>query len=343
MKYDPLFHFKTQVPLRMFPINSWGRRICNPDQPARDYRTLLRHQLARTPVENPITLMVHGAGFSPFSHRANPQETLFGSRGDSTGEKWADRAWAMRFAPSTRNPRDCLAITYGWHATGDHWTAASNLMDTRTRAEQEAPFLAQLLDSLRQIDPARTVNILCHGMGAHLVLLALSRLTASTVARVVLIDAQTFDTDALLALNRPVTKGISFYNMCNDAAIHTTRWANRILPNAGKLDSLVAFGFAFKRKNWIDIRTGFEQKSQAKLGWRAGLSNRRHSVANCHWSGTLPPLANARMVRILFQAPRTEIEDLRPKGEATVPLPFRPRNNPLLRDVLYNFGPRLAS
>lgn len=77
MKFDTALHSKATHPLPVFRIDSWGWRIVCPDQPVRDFKFMLRHRLAGMERDLPVTIMVHGGGFSPFSNRADSQMTIY--------------------------------------------------------------------------------------------------------------------------------------------------------------------------------------------------------------------------------------------------------------------------
>lgn len=82
-------------------------------------------------------------------------------------------------------PGEGLGLSFGWHARGTIWRAYR-------QAEQAGVALAALITLLRQLDPARRINLITHSLGARVALCALERCTAFSVQIAVLLAPAEF-------------------------------------------------------------------------------------------------------------------------------------------------------
>jgi hypothetical protein len=316
MKFDTALHSKTIHPLPVFRIDSWGWRIVCPDQPARDFKFLLRHRLARMEPNQPVTIMVHGGGFSPFSNSADGQMTIYARHLGPA--KWQSRAWPMRFASIGIAHQGNMAIAYGWDAIKTDLLSGPNNAALFEAAEQEAANLATLINAIREIEADRVVNIICHGLGARIVIQCFQYLTGNHLNRVVIMAGHEFSANTLTALSRKNTKGTQFYNLLSGATRLMDHRANAEMPKSGPKDRLIALGFPFQRHNWIDIETSLnEQRRQIMRGASLPFVRKRF----CRWCFGPDRAIDDLITRIIHNAPNTSVQTIRDRLFVTKPAP----------------------
>lgn len=306
MKFDPITHTTALNPLPTFRINSWGWRIVCPEQPARDYRELLRHRLARLRGNRPIILMVHGGGFSPFADGADAQATVYARHMAST--RWEHRAWPARFAPRNIETGECLALPYGWHATDSAILSKPNNCALFEKAGREGRNLAEVINAIRPICGDRKIHILCHGLGARVVMQCFEDLCSAIVERVVILGGHEFNANTLTALGTPAARKAWFYNIRSDCQVMVDLRADAEMPKSGPKDQLIANGFVFQRRNWVDLNMSVRDQ---RLAFLRGAPARTSPNAQCSWSFGPERWVDEFVTRILYSAPDTEIATLK--------------------------------
>ncbi|MBP0484188.1 alpha/beta hydrolase [Sagittula salina] len=148
--------------------------------------------LARALAEDdgPVTVMVHGYRYAPGTGLSCPHETLFHRAPEGMGARII--SWPRHLG--LRGQRgEGLGISFGWPARGSLW-------DAHRRAETAGLALSGLLDSLRDLDPGRTVNLICHSLGARVALAAIRAGRPGAINRAVLLAAAEFAGTAQKAL-----------------------------------------------------------------------------------------------------------------------------------------------
>ena len=316
MKFDPALHAKSAHPMPTFRIDSWGSRIVCPEQPARDFKFLLRHRLARMTTEQPVTIMVHGSGFSPFSNRADAQMTIFARH--LGPERWQQRSWPQRFASMGIPEQGSLAITYGWDAIKSEILSGPNNAALFDAAAQEAENLAKLINAVHEIDPRRVTNVICHGLGARIVISSLQYLTGNHLNRVVILAGHEFSATTLTTLSQKQTKKTQFYNLLSDATRQSDHRANAEMPKSGPKDRLISLGFPFQRHNWIDIDTS-QYAQRRKIMRGSNLPKlRRHF---CKWCFGPDRAIDDLITRIIHNAPTTSVQTIRDRLFLVKPAP----------------------
>jgi hypothetical protein len=316
MKFDPALHAKSTCPLPVFRIDSLGWRVVCPEQPARDFKFLMRHRLARLPRDKPVTLMVHGGGFSPFSNRADGQMTIFARH--LGAERWQTRSWPLRFASASADKHGCLAISYGWDAIKPALLSGPNNAELFDAALKEATNLASVINAVREIDESRVINIVCHGLGARIVMRCFQHLTGQHVNRVVILAGHEFSASTLTALSQKNAKNTQFYNMLSGATSQLDHRANAEMPKSGPKDRMIALGFPFQRHNWLDIATSrYEQRRQIMRGASLPMLRKRF----CKWSFGPDRAIDDLITRIIHNAPKTSVQTLRARLLVVQPAP----------------------
>ena len=316
MKFDPALHTKSNHPLPTFHIDSWGWRIVCPEQPARDFKFLLRHRIARLSPNQPVTIMVHGSGFSPYSNRADGQATIF-ARHLGAGN-WQNRSWPQRFASLGTPDYSCLAITYGWDAIKSAILSGPNNAALYDAAAQEAQNLATVINTLHEIDTHRPINIICHGLGARIVMGSFQYQTGNHVNRVVILAGHEFSATTLTTLSQKNTKKTQFYNLLSDVTRQVDHRANAEMPKSGPKDRLISLGFPFQRHNWVDIETSqYPQRRKIMRGSSLPII-RKHF---CKWCFGPDRAIDDLITRIIHDAPKTSVQTIRDRLFLLKPAP----------------------
>lgn len=316
MKFDTALHSKATHPLPVFRIDSWGWRLVCPDQPVRDFKFMLRHRLAGMERDLPVTIMVHGGGFSPFSNRADSQMTIYARH--LGPKKWQSRAWPMRFSSIGIAHQGNMAIAFGWDAIKTELLSGPNNAALFEAAEQEAANLATLINAIKEIEADRIVNIICHGLGARIVMQCFQYLTGNHLNRVVIMAGHEFSANTLTALSQSNTKGTQFYNLLSGATRLMDHRANAEMPKSGPKDRLIALGFPFQRHNWIDVKTSQnEQRRQVMRGTSLPILRKRF----CKWCFGPDRSIDDLITRIIHNAPNTSVQTIRDRLFVAKPAP----------------------
>jgi len=306
MKYDPELKITNTRPLPVFRIASWGWRLVCPEQPARDFRLLLRHRLARLSGNNPVTIMVHGGGFSPFSHRSDAQETLFSRH--MGPERWQSRSWLKRFAATNLSSNETLAITFAWNGIRSEILSKPNHGAMFDAATAEVAKFGSLVNELALIDPDRPINIICHGLGARIVMQCFHHLSGPHVDKIIILAGHEFCADTLSAISHKHAKRTQFFNIRSPATLKMDRRADAELPKSGPKDQLLALGFPFHRPNWVDFDTARTTPSKPRTGWFKTPGFKRRF---CKWSFGPERAIDDMIARIIHNAPNTSVQHIR--------------------------------
>ncbi|MCP5085418.1 MAG: alpha/beta hydrolase [Rhodobacteraceae bacterium] len=202
-----------------------GSTVCNPLWPRRHMRSLLEPLIAEMPPKMPVVVYVHG-------HQAWPHPDLLVK---------ADR----RFG---------LAITFCWPAFDRVLGVLPDVNRQYWDAGNAAGSLAWLLNLLGEIAPDRAVDLMSHSLGARVGLQALKHLKYRNLSRFVCLAGVEFSAITLLALQSRAARKIDFYNVTSKQTSAFHFMMHHFGPRPGVADKLLTRGFAFPRKNWIDIR-----------------------------------------------------------------------------------------
>gem|GEM_PF-2973026 len=327
MKYDPSLYLNTIPPLPVFRIDRCGARLACPDQPARDYRQLLAPKLCQTASPQPIVVMIHGAGFSPQSRRANAQSTLYDDaryNDACADQRWSRRSWPMRLVNGPGQSDPLMTVGYGWHAINSAFLSKPNHRALFDAARSEAGYFAQFINALALMSGPRDINIIAHGLGARVVLCSLEQVSATAIQRIILTDAHEFNSHALTALASTGAQQTQFYNLRSQALKKTDQRANVEYPKSGPKDQLLALGFMFQRSNWVDLDVSSELMRSKLLRGRMPAT----AVEKiCRWSFGGDRAVDDLIARILNAAPETKVRDLQAKLDSVAPAPKRKHSN----------------
>ena len=197
----------------------------------------------------PLVVLVHGRGFAPQSKRFRPVDTLYlNSANFSTGLSiWAQSTWANRFAPRNLVASEFTRIGYGWQCDAKWaWRKNQNLV------ESEVPYFAGFLQGLRKIAPNRPIHLMAHNLAAQLCLRAIETQPSLSLQRIILLDAEAYISDAILALTSKAGEKARFYNFIGADARNLPRFPFKLIKSASS-DHSIRQGFPFIHQNWVDI------------------------------------------------------------------------------------------
>ncbi len=260
--------------------------VYNPLWPRRRMRNVLEPVLETLPKGAPIVVYIHG-------HREWPHPDLLAQAEHQSG----------------------LAVTFCWPGIDRRMTSVNQLYE---RAGQVAPALAYLLDIFGEIAPRRPVDLMAHSLGARVGLQALQHLKHGNLSRFVCLAGVEFCAVTLLALQAPIARKVSFYNVTSEHFSLFHRRMHYFGPRPGPSDGLLCRGFAFPRKNWIDIRLGEPEVRGPLNNFCAALGTLSSELGK----GRKPALISQFGSAVLQNRSVTSITDLRNLLGTAVPDPL---------------------
>lgn len=228
----------------------------------------LRVALAKTPPNAPVVVMIHGFRFAPGSRRNCPHLHIFSLTppdGDHTAVSWPGQ-WA-------KDGQAGLTIALGWPARG-------NLIAASFRAKAAGRALAELAALVRQIDPARQLDVIAHSLGARVALSALQYAEPKAFRRMILLAGAETLRPAYAAMATPAGQAVQVINVTtreNDLFDFLYEW----LANAG-LDTSIGQGLRCRQANWLDLQ--IDQTATRDILAQLGHVMPAPLVRVSHWS-----------------------------------------------------------
>ncbi|MCP5075883.1 MAG: alpha/beta hydrolase [Rhodobacteraceae bacterium] len=201
-----------------------GGTVYNPLWPRRHMQSLLKPLIDDMPPDKPIVVYVHG-------HKAWPHPDLLAQADRQSG----------------------LAITFCWPAFDRIFKLVPDVGQLYADAGTAALALAWLLNLLGDIAPNRPVDLMVHSLGARVGLQTLRHLKHRNLSRFVCLAGVEFSAVTLLALQAPAARKVEFYNVTSERSLLFHQLMHFFGPRPGPAEGLLCRGFAFPRKNWIDI------------------------------------------------------------------------------------------
>lgn len=244
--------------------------------------------LATLPPGCPVVIMVHGKGYSPGDPALDPHRLLYAPRpghGASRNISWPRR---LGFAlPNPRLPRG-LCLGFGWPAAGNLWTATA-------AADRAAPMLARLIQMVRRADPARSIDLIGHSLGARVILGAIPHLAAGALGRVILLAGADLTRNAARALDTPAGRAAEILNITTrENDLFDALFETALAPFGGA--SALGRGLP-RHPNWLDIQIDHPATAAALRALGLPLAAPRARI--CHWSVYLRP-GTFRLYRALI-------------------------------------------
>ncbi len=211
--------------MTVIQVTANGGHALNPAWPRRELRHTLEPALAAIPDGEPIVIYVHGHENWP------PDDVLLQAR-----------------------EKPALSINFNWPAKARFAGVVPDAVRLYDQAGQAAGALADLINLLGELAPDHRIDLMGHSLGARSCLSALPLLKHPNISRLICLSAVEFSAITLLALQVPVARKIAFYNVTSPRQPVFHRLMHHFGPRPGPSDRLLSTGFAFPRKNWLDIR-----------------------------------------------------------------------------------------
>ena len=228
----------------------------------------LRAALAKTPAGAPVVVMIHGFRFAPGARGNCPHLHIFSMTppgDDRTAVSWP-RQWAQ-------DGQAGLTIALGWPARG-------NLIQASRRAKAAGRALANVADLVRQLDPARQLDVIAHSLGARVALSALHYAEPGAFRRMILLAGAETLRPATAAMTTPAGQAVQVINVTtreNDLFDFLFEW----LGKAG-MDTSIGQGLRRRLPNWLDLQ--IDQSATRAILARLGHVLPAPPARICHWS-----------------------------------------------------------
>jgi hypothetical protein len=244
----------------------------NGTTPRLDHAALAR-AMADLPPGAPVVILVHGFRYNPGTLRHCPHRHIL-----SLSPR-RDSPRAISWPRHLRLERTSgLALGFGWNARGTLWQAAA-------RTPAAACALAEVIRTLRRIDPHRTVDAMAHSLGARVTLAALHHLAPGDIGRVLLLSPADLRPHAEAALATPAGQRAEVVNVTCRANAMFDFCVETLL--SARLQTSVAQGLSKPTRNWTDVVID-NPATEVALA-RLGFPLRPAAVRICHWQPYLRP------------------------------------------------------
>jgi pimeloyl-ACP methyl ester carboxylesterase len=232
-------------------------------------RPRLARTLAGLAEGAPVVALIHGWRYAPGGRADCPHGSIMAL--DPKVPSPRVISWPRHLGLDGKNG---LAIALGWPARCGPWRAHG-------RARAAAAGLAEVAAAVAEMAPGRQLHVIAHSMGARVALLALSRMPAGRIGRLVLLAAAESRATAAAAMATPAGRTAEVINVGtreNDLFDACFEWGVHL-----GLSASVGRGFGSAapegwRDLWIDqpeTRAGL-----MRLGYPVAAPDRRI----CHWS-----------------------------------------------------------
>jgi len=263
-----------------------GEHVINPGWPRRDFRHTLEPALDMLPDNAPVVIYVHG-------HLDWPHPDVLQQAREQVG----------------------LAITLNWPAKARFFGVVPDVNQLYVDAGNAAPALAWLINLLGKLAPDKQIDMIAHSLGARVGLQTLPYLRQGNLARFVGLAAVEFSAYTLMALQAPIARDISFYNVTSAKPSLFHHMMHHLGPRPGPADGLLCRGFAFPRANWIDI-------CLEKPAVQRPLTDLCGKLLNLKPNLGKPPLISQIEAVFLQYRRQTHISELRNLLGAAIPGPL---------------------
>ncbi len=197
-----------------------------------------------------------------------------------------------------------MAIGFGWKARG-------SVQGAYRRAAAAGRALADLAGLVRQIDPARQVDVIGHSLGARVALQALPHARPGDFRRMILLAAAETRRPARAAMDSPAGRAVDVVNITtreNDLFDFALEW----LVGFGT-DTALGQGPGRPLPNWLDLQ--IDRKATLDVLDRLGHALPPPPARICHWSPYMRP-GIFRFYRAVLDGaiPLPQLRDALPTG-----------------------------
>lgn len=126
----------------------------------------------------PVIVMVHGYSYRPHRRGDCPHDLIYAL--DPVQD--AVPSWPRALGFGSGDPREGVALAFGWNARGTPQTA-------HRRAQVAGDALARVVEMIRTGDPARNIHVIAHSLGSEVVFAALRSARTRVFDRIILLAA----------------------------------------------------------------------------------------------------------------------------------------------------------
>lgn len=226
--------------MAVFRVQSHNGKIFNPAYPRRDVMGLLAKQIEQYPSPPRISIQL------PAHHQSTP----------------------FALHPEDKNT---LVIDFRWLGYAAGLRTLPDFATPYEKAGLEANGLAVLINGLRQIAPDCPVDVVAHRLGARVALMAIRTARSKMWRNLLLSNAFEYSAHTLMALDCPMGRHLSFYNLVAQNTTVTTFFFDHFGPKPGPADRAICFGYKFAHANWSEVMNNSEAATNLMLEMGANI------------------------------------------------------------------------
>lgn len=268
----------------------------------------------------PVIIMVHGYKFAPGHSRGCPHRHILSLTPRS--DCWKAKSWPKHLGFGHGDPREGLAIAFGWFARGTIWQA-------HLEAQNAARKLANLIAVIHALAPDRKVHILAHSMGARVALSALSFCPAKSVGRLILLNPAEYGAFGRTALESQAGKSAEILGVTTRANICFDFLFERLISRPERGDRSLAWSLP-QQANTLTLHLDHNKTLAMFQAW--GMTVSPNTSGICHWSTYLGPGLLEVYCHLLREPERYTLERMRQHlGQETL---VHARPKPSWREML---------
>ncbi|MFC3615237.1 alpha/beta hydrolase [Lutimaribacter marinistellae] len=224
----------------------------------------------------PVIIMTHGFKYRPGSAEHCPHDHMLSL--SPRPMPWVAPSWPRALGFGGDKPDEGLAIAFGWDARGALWQA-------QRRAVEAGRMLAEMIRTLRRLNPDRPVHFLGHSMGIEVALEALHHLPDGGLDRIVSLTGAAYRARTRAALATPAGQRAEFINITSRENDLFDFLFERIIAPPRRGDR--AIGLGLDAPNAVTLQLDCP-------GTLDYISRLAHPVAEaqhriCHWSSYMRP------------------------------------------------------
>jgi pimeloyl-ACP methyl ester carboxylesterase len=227
------------------------------------------------PLGRPVTIMIHGYRFCPFSADHDPHRHILSLTPRS--DCWKAVSWPRHL--HLDRPGTGLGIGFGWPARGA-------LPRVAWRAHDAGRGLGRMIDAIHRARPDVPVQIVAHSLGARVALTALETAPPAVIRRMIVMSGAEYRGAAERALTRHAASDTKILNVTSgENAAFDLMFRLAVAPPR-PLDRPLSAGLRH-RAGCIDLAIDAPEARAAlhSLGHRL----RAPATRICHWSGYMRP------------------------------------------------------
>lgn len=226
----------------------------------------LRDALRALPLGAPILVMLHGYRYSPSQPAYDPHRHILSPAPQPGCTSWPHE---LGFHG---DPSEGLAIGFGWEARG-------RLRAAYDGAQRAGAHLGRLVGELAELS-GRPIGLIGHSLGGRVALQAMAHAPATSIGRIVLLNAAEFQDAAQSALDTPAGRAAEVLNVTareNDPF----DFGLEQLLSRGRRRALGA-GLAQARSSWVDVQ--IDDTATLDALESLGFSTERGARRMSHWT-----------------------------------------------------------